>query len=334
MLRKIRVIQFGCGPIGCSIARLASTKPNIDIVGAIDLVNVGQDLGKVANINRNLGVFISNDPDVVLSQTKADIVLHATSSTLQVIYPQLEKIIKAGINILSTCEELAYPYEKQPELAATIDKLAKDHQTTVLGTGVNPGFLMDIWPLFMTAVCQDVKHIRAVRILDASTRRIPFQKKKIGAGKTLEEFDDLVKAGGHGHVGLSESIAMIAAGLGWELDNIAETIEPVIAKKEVKSDCVTVKPGQVAGVKQAGHGLKNGKELITLEFQAYIGAEEAYDAVYITGTPNMEVVIKGGMHGDIATAGIIVNSIPKVIDAPPGLTTVKDLPVVWCCPGV
>lgn len=178
MLKKIKVVHFGCGPIGCSIVRLASMKPNIDIVGAIDLVNVGQDLGEVANINRKLGVFISDDPDAVLSQTKPDIVLHATGSSLPVIYPQLERVIKAGINIVSTCEELTYPYNKQPELATAIDKLAREHQVTVLGTGVNPGFLMDTWPLFMTAVCQEAKQIRAIRIQDASPRRIPFQKNR------------------------------------------------------------------------------------------------------------------------------------------------------------
>jgi len=322
---KIRVVQFGCGPIGCSIARLAATKPNIEIVGAIDLVNLGQDLGQVAEMGRNLGVAISSKD--VLNRLKPDVVLHATGSSLEKIYPQLEGIIKAGINIVSTCEELAYPCRKQPKLAEALDKLAKEHQVSILGSGVNPGFLMDAWPLFMTAVCQEVKYIRAVRVQDASPRRIPFQK-KIGAGKTVQEFDELVKAGSLKHVGLPESIAMIAAGLGWELDDIRETIEPITAKTEVKSNYITVKLGQVAGVKQVGRGLKNAEELITLDFQAYIGAPESYDAVYIAGTPNMEVIIKGGTNGDLATAAIVVNSIPRVLEAPPGLITMKDLPVV------
>ena len=326
-MEKIRVVQFGCGPVGCSIARLASTKPNIDIVGAIDLVNVGHDLGEVAGINRKLGVSISKDAEAILYRTKPNIVLHATSSSLSVIYPQLEMVIKAGSNIVSTSEELSYPYKKQPDLANAIDRLAKEHQVTVLGTGVNPGFLMDTWPLVMTAVCQDVKQIKAVRIQDASARRIPFQK-KIGAGKTIEEFSKLVEEGTLRHVGLTESVAMIAAGLGWELDDITETIEPVVTKTKVRTDFVIAKPGQAAGVRQIGYGWKDGKELITLDFQAYIGAEESYDAVYITGIPNMEVVIKGGTHGDIATAAVVVNSIPRVIDAQPGLVTMKDLPIV------
>ena len=332
MSGKARVVQFGCGPIGCSIARLAAKKPSIEIVGAIDLVNVGRDLGEVADIGRNLGVAISNDADAVLGQLKPDVVLHATSSSLEVVYPQLEMIVKAGSNVISTTEELSYPYSAHPDLATKIDRLAKENEVTVLGTGVNPGFLMDTWPLFMTAVCQEVKSIKATRIQDASPRRIPFQK-KIGAGKSAAEFDELVKAGTLRHVGLAESIAMIASGLGWELDEVKETIEPIIAQSEVKSDYVTVKPGQVAGVKQVGSGLKEGQELITLDFQAYIGAPESYDAVYITGTPNMEVVIKGGTNGDLATAAIVVNSIPRVISAPPGLVTMKDLPVVSALKG-
>jgi len=288
---------------------------------------VGRDLGEVAGLDKKLGIIISNDASAVLRETKPDIVLHATSSSLKVIYPQLEQIIKAGANIVSSAEELSYPYGKQPDLANAIDRLAKDNQVTVLGTGVNPGFLMDTWPLVMTAVCQDVKQIKAVRIQDASPRRIPFQK-KIGAGKTIEEFNKLAEAGTLRHVGLIESVAMIAAGLGWELDDITETIEPVVAKTEVRTDFVTVKPGQAAGVKQIGYGWKDGKELITLDFQAYIGARESYDAVYIIGTPNMEVIIKGGTHGDVATAAVVVNSIKRVLEAPPGLLTMKDLPIV------
>ncbi|MBA7575999.1 2,4-diaminopentanoate dehydrogenase [subsurface metagenome] len=331
MASKIKVVQFGCGPVGCSIARLAYRKANIGIVGAVDLVNVGQDLGEVAGIEDRLGIFISNDAEVVLDQTRPDVVLHATSSSLKVIEPQIEQIVKRGSNVVSTCEELSYPYRQQPKLAARIDKLAKEYGVTVLGTGVNPGFLMDTWPLVMTGVCQYVEQIKAVRIQDATARRIPFQK-KIGAGKTVTEFNKLADAGSVRHVGLAESVALIAAGLQWELDEITETIEPVIAKEEVRSNFITVNPGQAAGVRQIGYGWENGKEIITLDFQAYIGAKESYDAVYITGTPNMEVIIKGGTHGDFATASMVVNSIPRVLNAPPGLVTMKDLPIVCAIP--
>ena len=328
---SLRVVQYGCGVIGCSVVKLAAKKPDIDIVGAIDIVNAGKDLGDIAGLNRKLGVIISDEADKVLLEAKPDVVLHTTGSSLESVYPQLSDVIRAGANIVSSCEELSYPYRKQHELANSLDKLAKEYRVTVLGTGVNPGFLMDAWPLFMTAVCQDVQSIKVSRIQDASVRRIPFQK-KIGAGKTIEEFSKLVDEGTLKHVGLPESIAMIAAGMGWELDDITETIEPIVAESEVSSNLIAVKPGQAAGVKQIGRGLKGGKELITADFQAYLGAPESYDAVQITGTPNMEVVIKGGTNGDIATAAMVVNSIRRVVDAPPGLMTMKDLPMVCASP--
>ena len=327
-----KVAQYGCGPVGCAIVQLVSRKSDLELVGAIDLVNVGCDLGDIAGIDRRLGVVVSEDADTVLRKTKPDVILHAIGSVLNDVYTQLERAIKAGANVISTCEELTFPYKKYPSLAASIDSLAKEYGVTVLGTGVNPGFLMDTWPLAMTAVCQDVRHIRAVRIQDASRRRVPFQE-KIGAGKTVEEFSKLVAVGTLRHVGLTESVAMIATGLRWELDDIKETIEPIIVDTEVKSDFITVKPGCVAGVRQGGYGLKNGKELISLDFQAYIGAKESYDAVYISGTPQIEVIIKDGTHGDIATAAIVVNSIPKVIASSPGLMTMKDLPMIHALPG-
>lgn len=163
----LRVVQFGCGPVGCNIVRLALQKANFEIVGAIDLSNAGRDLGDVAGLGRNLGVTISEDASAVLNAVTPDAVLHATGSNLENVYPQLEKIMESGSNIVSTCEELSYPYRKYPALAAKIDKFARQHGVTVLGTGVNPGFLMDTWPLFMTAVCQDVEQVRVVRVQDA-----------------------------------------------------------------------------------------------------------------------------------------------------------------------
>jgi len=328
-MTKLKAVQFGCGPIGCSVTRYACQRADIEVVGAIDIDTnlVGRDLGEVAGTGNKIGVSILDDADAILSQTRPDVVFLTTTSSLKDVYPQVEKCVAAGANVVSTCEEMAYPYRKEPQISAEIDKIAKANNVTVLATGVNPGFLMDAWPLFMTGVCQQVKRIRAVRVQDASPRRGPFQK-KIGAGRTVEEFKKLVAEGIIKHVGLPESIAMIASGLGWELDEIMETIEPVVAKKRVQTDFVTVEPGQAAGVKQVGRGIRAGAEVVNLEFEASVGAPESYDAVYITGTPDMEVVIKGGTHGDIATAAITVNSIHRVIEAPPGLLTMKDLPIV------
>ena len=329
MMKKARAVQFGCGPIGCSVVRYVNQRADIELVGAIDIDEslARCDLGEIAGIENKLGVSISADADAVLSQTRPDVVFLTTSSSLKVIYSQVERCVTAGGNVISTCEELSYPYRKDSQLSAEIDEIAKANNVTVLAAGVNPGFLMDAWPLFMTGVCQQVKRIKVVRVQNASPRRGPFQK-KIGAGRTLEEFKKLVAAGALKHVGLPESIAMIASGLGWKLDEITESIEPIVARAQVKTDFVTVEPGQVAGVRQVGRGIRAGEELVTLEFEASVGAPKSYDAVYITGAPNLEVVIKGGTHGDIATAAMVVNSVHRVIDAPSGLVTMKDLPMV------
>src|SRR3990172_3921150 len=324
---RIKAVQYGSGPIGLTVVRFASECPEIELVGAIDITNVGCELGEMAGLQKRLGVFISNDPDAVLSKSRPDIVFHNTSSSLKDVYPQIEKCIKAGANVISSTEELSYPFKKQFDLANAIDNLARQFQVTVLGTGVNPGYLMDSWPLFMTGICRSVDRIRINRIQDASERRISFQK-KIGAGCTLEEFQKLARAGAVRHVGLEESIGMIADGLGWELERITEDLGPIVADAEVWSDFLTVKKGHAAGVKQVGHGFMKGEEVITLDFQAYIGAKESYDAVYITGIPDLEVTIKGGAQGDIATGAIIINSIHRVIEAPPGLMTMKDLPII------
>jgi 4-hydroxy-tetrahydrodipicolinate reductase len=327
-LKEIKAVQFGCGPIGCGVVRYAAQRPDIRLTGAIDIDKnlVGRDLGEVAGLDKKLGVKISDNTDAVLA-TKPDVVFHTTSSSLKVIAPQVIKCANAGINVVSTCEELSYPFRKDSKTAAEIDKAAKANKVTILATGINPGFLMDTWPLFMTGVCQQVKNIKGVRFQDASPRRGPFQK-KIGAGFTIAEFNKLAAAGAIRHVGLAESVAAIAGGLGWELDDVTESIEPVVAQKPVKTQFVDVKPGQAAGVRQIGKGIRRGEELITLEFVAAVGAAESYDAVYITGVPNLEVVIKGGTHGDIATAAITVNVAHRVVEAQPGLLTMRDIAIV------
>ena len=331
---SLGIIQYGLGPIGAGVVRYVAERKNLELVGVIDIAadKVGRDVGEMLGLPTMQGIIVTDKPDELFRQVKADCVIHTTASYLEQVFSQLEPIIKAGINIVSSTEELSFPWYHHPGLAEKIDHLAQEHGVTVLATGVNPGFLMDTWPLFMTGVCQQVEKIKAVRIQNASPRRGSFQR-KIGAGHTLKEFDKLVASGALRHVGLAESIAMIASGLGWELDGIQESIEPIVTKSCVKTDFVTVEPGQASGVKQIGRGFRAGKELITLEFEASVDAVESSDAVYITGTPNTEVIIKGGTHGDIATIAMIVNSVHRVVDAPAGLVTMKDLPVV-CALGV
>jgi len=274
------------------------------------------------------GVTVSDSVEKAFSKAGPDIVVHATSSYLKDTYSQIASIVKHGVNVVSTCEELSYPYVTEPKLAKQLDTLARKHDATVLGTGINPGFLMDVLVITLTAPCQKVERIEVVRVMNAGTRRLPFQK-KIGAGLTVEEFKRKIEAKEiTGHVGLEQSIAMIADALTWKLDKIiVEKVEPVIAEKSAGSKDIKVSIGKVAGLRQKAKGVMQKKEVIVLDFQAYIGAEEEYDAITISGVPSIRQKIQPCVHGDSGTIAMIVNAIPKVINAPAGLVTMKDLPV-------
>jgi hypothetical protein len=329
-MRKLRIILYGVGAVGSLIAKFLLGKEGIEIVGAVDIAKdkVGKDLGEVLGLGKRLRIKITENVGSLLSKVKADIAIHTTSSFLKDTYPQIASIVKHGVKVVSTCEELTYPYYSEPKLAKELDALAKKHNTTVLGTGINPGFLMDTLIITLTGVCQKIEKIEAARVMNAGTRRIPFQK-KIGAGLTVEEFHHkIANKQITGHVGLEQSVAMIADALAWKLDRIvAEPVEPVIAKKSVKSQAIEVKAGKVAGLRQKAKGFMKSREIIVLDFQAYIGAEEEYDAITIDGVPKIRQKIQPCVHGDIGTIAMVVNSISKVIKAPPGLFTMKDLPI-------
>ncbi|MGA3298716.1 MAG: dihydrodipicolinate reductase [Candidatus Acidiferrales bacterium] len=328
MKKKIRVIQYGIGPIGASIVRLMRQKNSLEIVGAIDTdaKKVGRDLGEVVGASdAPWGLLVSADAASVLAKP-ADVVVHSTSSYLTSVMDQLLACLGAGLCIVSTCEELAYPFRKHPQLSKTLDEAAKEEGVALLGTGVNPGFVMDKLPLTLSAVSQWVDWVSAVRIVDASKRRLPLQK-KIGAGMTPDEFRAQVGAGVIKHHGLPESIAMVADGLGFSLDDISETIEPMIAEEVIKTEFLEVEPGQVAGVHQVGRGTAAGQEKIFMELKMYVGAKNPADTLVLKGDPNLTLTIPGGTHGDVATAAVVVNAIPSILAANAGLRTSRDLPL-------
>ena len=328
MKKKIRAIQYGIGPIGASILKLMREKEAIEIIGAIDNdpAKIGKDLGEVVGAaDAPWGVKVSGDARGVLEQS-ADVVMHTTSSSLPKVVDQLLACMDVGSCVVSTCEELSYPFRAHPELATQLDKSAKENGVALVGTGVNPGFVMDKLVITLAAVSQRIEHAKALRIVDASKRRLPLQK-KIGAGLSVEEFRARVKEGTIKHVGLPESVAMVADGLGLRVDEISESIEPKIATDRVQTEFLTVEAGHAAGVHQIARGLSDGKELIYMELQMYVGAKDPADTVELKGHPNISLVIPGGSHGDIATASVAVNSIPSILEAPAGLRTSRDLPI-------
>ncbi len=324
----IRVLHFGLGPIGAAVVRQVASRRGFRVVGGVDVdpAKVGRDVGDIAGVGRQLRIKVSDDPRKAIKASKPDVVVLCTQSSLKKVLPQMEAILKHKIPIVSTTEELAYPYGPNLRYARALHQMAKKAKVAVLGTGVNPGFTMDALPITLTGVCERVDAIRVDRIQDARVRRLPFQQ-KIGAGLTREQFMRKVDDGSVRHVGLAESISMIADAMGWKLDNVTDEIQPKIAIETVASEYLAVDPGYVCGIVQDGVGYRKGEPVITLHMEAYLGAPESFDAVEVTGSPELKMKIAGGVHGDIATASITVNSIPKVMAAAPGLHTMRDMPI-------
>jgi hypothetical protein len=331
---NIKVLHFGLGPIGAAIVKQVATRPGFKIVGAVDIdpAKVGRDLADVAGLSKRMGVKVSGDAARALKAAKPDVVVLCTSSSLKKVMPQIETILNAKAAIVTTTEELSYPGYTQIRLARRIHALAKKAKVGVLGTGVNPGFAMDALPIALTAVCERVDRIVVNRVQDARIRRLPFQQ-KIGAGLTTEQFQKKVDDGSVRHVGLTESIAMIADALGWTLDRITDDIQPKLAGVTISSEFLAVDPGYVCGIIQDGVGFRKGEPLIKLHMEAYLGSPETYDSVDIEGSPSLSMKVAGGIHGDVATASIAVNMIPKVLNASAGLHTMRDLPLPSFFPG-
>jgi hypothetical protein len=269
---------------------------------------------------------VSGDVRKAIKAAKPEVVVLCTSSSLRQVVGQVEEILKLRVPIVSTTEELAYPTRSNLKYARAIHELAKKSKVAVLSTGVNPGFAMDALPIMLTGICERVQALHVERVQDARIRRLPFQQ-KIGSGLTPAQFQKKVDDGTVRHVGLAESISMIADALGWKLDGITDEIQPKIATETVESEFLAVDPGFVCGLVQDGVGYREGVPVITLHMEAYLGAPESYDSVEITGSPALKMKIDGGIHGDIATASIVVNSLPKILEATPGLHTMRDMPV-------
>lgn len=327
MSSGLRVILFGLGPIGAAIGKLIADKPNAVIVAAIDAdpAKAGKDVGEVIALGRTLGVAVEADAAKAL-QIPADVVVHCTGSYLTSVKDQLLACLAAGKNVVSTCEELSYPLRKHPALSRELDEAARGHGVTLHATGVNPGFVMDKLVLTLSSVCQHVEGATITRVVDAGKRRLPLQK-KVGAGMDEATFRAEVEAGRIKHHGLPESAAMIADGWGLRVDDITETIEPVMAKAPVTTQFLTVEAGQVAGVRQVCLATAGGKVVLSLTLEMYVGAPEPADTIVLRGVPDLTLTIPGGTHGDLATAAAAVNAIPLVVEARPGLRTVADIPV-------
>lgn len=328
MSDALRVVIYGVGPIGSLIAKLLNSRKGVELVGGIDVdpSKVGEDLGVVVGLGKSLGVKVVHDSEAwgFLRSVKPDVVIISTGTYLDRIYPQVVRAVSVGANVISTSETLAYPWYRYPELSLLIDELAKKNGVRVIGTGVNPGFVFDVLPAFLTSVSAEVRKIHVVRSLDASKRRYSFQK-KYGISLTLEEFKLKISSGEiTAHVGYAESIMLLGCILGVNIDRVEEGQEPIIAEEYAETQYFKISPGRVSGIHGWGIGYVGGKEFVRLDLLASVGRDD-YDEVLIEGNPSMRWRCETGVPGDIATASIVVNIIPRVLQAPPGLLTMKDV---------
>ena len=323
-MKPIRVAQMGLGAVGCGIVRTALERSQLRVVGAVDVDpdKVGQDLGEVLGAEAALGIPVRASLGDVLETQPVDVVLQATGSHIPDVAGQLTDIAAAGCHVVSTCEELAYPWLRHPALAAEIDAAARENGVTILGTGVNPGFIMDTLVLVATAVCGDVRRIVSTRVVAARERRLALQQ-KIGSGMAEADFRSLAARGEIGHVGLRESFYLIAAGLGWEMPEPKETIDPVRADERITTEHFDIAAGQVAGIHQTIQASSAGRELV-LDLTMSMAASESRDSIAVEAAPPMHLEVVGGTHGDQATWSMVANMVPRVAAAPAGLLTMLD----------
>jgi 4-hydroxy-tetrahydrodipicolinate reductase len=296
-------------------------------VAAVDAdpAKQGRDLGEVAGLEQRVGVTVTSDL-ATLQGADIDVALLTTVSTFPEVSPTLSTLIQHGIDVVASTEELFYPYYRYAEQASALDELAKQHGVSVLGTGINPGFIMDTLVLVLTGACQHITRIAVTRVANASGAR-PSLQRKLGLGLTQANFAESAAQGRVGVVGLIDSLAFLAHVLQWHMDDFKERLVPVIADKPVRFAQGQVTPGQVCGVRYVVKGISHGKEVISFDLRMYLEAESVRDTIYIEGTPTLEMTLKSTNMGDVAAAGLLVNMTPLVHQARPGLLTMVDLPL-------
>ena len=305
------------GAIGREVFRAARGRAGLEITAVADPAFAGRDPGEVAEVGP-AGLTVVADVAEALAGGAADVALVLTGSSVSDVVPAIEAAAAEGTDVISTCEDLAHADLSAPELARKIDHRARGAGITVVGTGVNPGFVMDRLPLTFAAACVRVDRVQVFRVVDAAKRRGPLRA-KVGAGLTEEEFRAGVAARRLGHRGLPESCALVGLGLGWVFDELRSTIDPVVAERP------GVAPGRVAGLRQSAVGIRGGKEIVRLDLEMSVGAPDPHDRIVIEGDPPLDVLVRGGTHGDRGTVGTVLSAIPAVVAATPGLKTVLDL---------
>jgi 4-hydroxy-tetrahydrodipicolinate reductase len=326
MPNRIKIILVGLGPIGIETCRLILQKKSLNLLAVVDIdqAKFGKDLSKFIGTRRKLNIPVVNDLKSILKEYHPEVAIITSTSRLENINDDLFECIENKVSVITSCEELLYPYISHPDLSKEIDQKAKENFVHILGTGVNPGFIMDIVPLFFTSVCSNVKTVKAERVVDLNKRRKPLQV-KMGLGESRAEFNRLVKEKKLGHVGLLESAQLIADGLRLNISSYKENITPILARTNFSNRYFNIEKGYVCGMKHIVHGFYGRKKLIVLDLQMRIDLNQSYDKIIIDGTPKLNVKVDNGVFGDTATVAMLVNCIPSLLHADFGLLTMRNI---------
>lgn len=329
----VRVLVLGTGQMGSGIARLVLDKQGLELVGAYGRRSgrAGMDLGRAIGLERDLGLPISNDLATVIRQTRPEIAIQATCSRIADASDELETLVNNGVHVISIAEQLVYPACSSPAFAWELHRMAVTQGVAVVGTGINPGFVLDLLIIALTGVCADVQSITARRVNDLSPYG-PSVLAAQGVGLSPAAFNQgLAEGTVAGHYGFAESIHLIAAALGWQITHVEETREPIIARVRRVTPFVSVEPGQVAGCKHTAVAYRADKPVITLmhpqQVHPHLEGVETEDAIEIIGTPLIRLAGSPEIPGGQGTVALAVNMIPRILNAAPGLHTMADLPV-------
>lgn len=338
-MKNVKVIIWGLGAMGGGVADMLLTKEGIDIVGVAGREKkVGTSMfDHIKTEKGNRKDVIIQAPEDVIKPGAADIVILCTDSFTKQAFPRLKFIMEQGLNVITSAEEMAYPAAQEPELAKQLDEIAKANGVSCLGTGINPGHIMDLLVLVMTGCMTDVEHILSRRVNSLSPFG-PVVMEEQGIGISVDEFYKR-KADGtmSGHVGFAESMGMIAEGLGWSIDKFEQDMEPITTDVDRKSPYGFAGAGSCAGVSMTAKGYKDGDLVVEMEHPQQIEPEQVGvqtgDYVIIKGTPNVNMVNSPEVEGGLGTIAMCANMIPQVINAEAGLHTMLTLPIPRCLMG-
>ncbi len=341
-MRNVKVAIWGFGAMGSGMAKALLNKKGIEIVGVCDLHpdRVDREMHEVLGVNRGdrAPVYINGNIDEVLKEKSCDVCLCATDSFVKKAFPRLKLVLEKKINVVSTAEEMAYPKAQSPKEALELDRIAKENGVSILGTGINPGLMMDLLVLTLTGAMTDLTHIKSERINSLSPFGHAVMEEQ-GVGLSKEDFIEQDKAGTlAGHVGFEESVNMMTDAVGWKLDGPLKTsMAPIVTDVPRETQYIKVEAGYVAGCSMLGDGYVDREKKVEMihpqQIEPQLGGVETGDYITLTGTPNINMAITPEIDGGIGTIAMCINMIPQIINSRPGLKTMIDLPIPRCIVG-